>query len=181
VDAGPVALNGNEEHLMRRESRLMPTWRALKQEPDPSRGHVMEEPIVVAGILSDGTTVGDAALLYRLKLRRSNMLLAVETTLEILSRAGSHNSDRQQLVRQFRQMEDSLHRWYLPVEEQVGAGLYESVIRKLLDLPEEQLGSAFPPTAFVAEQTAILIPQRAALTGSKPSLADITLVEPTIR
>jgi len=48
------------------------------------------------------------------------MLLAVETTLETLSDARRRNLSRDQLIEQFRRMADSVRRWYLPSEQQVG-------------------------------------------------------------
>jgi hypothetical protein len=131
-----------------------------------------EEPIVTAGIYADGATTGDAALLSGLVLRRSNMLLAVETTLETLSEAGRRNVPRDQLINDFKKMADSLRRWYLPPEQQVGLGIYQSIIGKLMNLPDVQYGSPFPPATFVAEETAILRQQRVTLSESQPSLAD---------
>jgi hypothetical protein len=131
-----------------------------------------QEPVVTAGILSDGTVIGDAALLGGLVLRRSNMLLAVETTLETLSDAGRRNIPREQLIAQFKKMADSLRRWYLPPEQQVGLRVYQSIVGKLMNLPDVQLGSPFPPTTFVAEETAMLRQQRVTLSESQPSLAD---------
>jgi len=131
-----------------------------------------QEPIVTAGILADGTVIGDPALLAGLVLRRSNMLLAVETTLETLSDAGRRNIPRTQLIDQFKKMADSLRRWYLPREQQVGLTVYQSMIGKLMNLPDVQYGSPFPPATFVAEETAILRQQRVILSESQPSLAD---------
>ena len=131
-----------------------------------------EEPIVTAGIFADGTTTGDAALVAGLLLRRSNMLLAVETTLETLASAGRRNVPRDQLVAEFKKAADSLNRWYLPREQQVGLGVYQSMIGKLMNLPEVPLGSPFPPAPFVAAETAALRQQRATLSESQPSLAD---------
>jgi hypothetical protein len=131
-----------------------------------------EEPIVTAGIYADGATTGDAALLSGLVLRRSNMLLAVETTLETLSDAGRRNIPRDQLIAEFKKMADSLRRWYLPPEQQVGLGIYQSIIGKLMNLPDVQYGSPFPPATFVAEETAVLRQQRVTLSESQPSLAD---------
>jgi len=136
----------------------------------------LEEPIVAAGILASGATTGDAALLTRLMLRRSNMLQAVETALEILCDAGRHNVPRDQLIEQFKKMANSLNRWYLPPEQQVGRDLYESIAGKLMDLPEMQVGSPFPPTPFVAQETAMLNQERVALMESQPSLADAALI-----
>jgi hypothetical protein len=131
-----------------------------------------QEPVVTAGILADGTIIGDPALLAGLVLRRSNMLLAVETTLETLSDAGRRNIPRDQLIAQFKKMADSLRRWYLPTEQQVGLGVYQSMIGKLMNLPDVQYGSPFPPATFVAEETATLRQQRVILSESQPSLAD---------
>jgi len=130
------------------------------------------EPVVTAGVFADDTTTGDPALLAGLVLRRSNMLLAVDTTLETLSDAGRRNIPRDQLIAEFKKMADSLGRWYLPPEQQVGIGLYQSIIGKLMNLPEMPVGSPFPPASFVTEETAVLRQQRATLSGSQPSLAD---------
>jgi hypothetical protein len=135
-----------------------------------------EEPVVTAGIFSDGGTTGDTALVAGLLLRRSNMLLAVETTLETLSDAGRRNIPRDQLIGEFKKMADSLRRWYLPPEQQVGLGIYQSMIGKLMNLPEVQYGSPFPPATFVANETAELRQQRLTLSGSQPSLADGAVV-----
>jgi hypothetical protein len=138
---------------------------------------VLEEPIAAAGILADGSTTGDAALLVRLMLRRSNMLLAVETTLETLSDAGRRNVPRDQLIEQFKKMANSARRWYLPAEQQIGAELYQSTVGKLINLPEEPAGSPFPPASFVARETTILSRQRVTLLESQPSFADQELME----
>jgi hypothetical protein len=138
---------------------------------------VFEEPVAAAGILADGTTTGDAALLARLMLRRSNMLLAVETTLEALSDAGRHNVPRDQLIEHFKKMADSVRHWYLPAEQQIGVGLYQSMVGKLVNLPDEPLGSPFPPTTFLARETALLNRMRVPLLESQPSLADEAVIE----
>ena len=137
---------------------------------------LFEEHIVTAGIFAGGTTTGDAALLTRLLSRRSSMLQAVEMSLDILSDAGRRNIPRDQLIEQFKKMASSVSRWYLPPEQQVGRDLYQSIIGKLMDLPEEPVGSPFPPTAFVEEETAMLNRQRVTLSESQPSLADAALI-----
>ena len=132
-----------------------------------------EDRIAAAGILADGTTTGDPALLTGLMLRRSNMLLAVETALEKLSDAGRQGMLRKQLLEQFKSMADSVSsRWYLPPEQQIGLRVYQSIIGKLVDLPEIRDGSPDPLAAFVAEETAMLRQRRVALSESQPSLAD---------
>ncbi|HLN00493.1 MAG TPA: hypothetical protein VK335_14500 [Bryobacteraceae bacterium] len=133
-------------------------------------------PIVTAGIFADGTTSGDAELLRRLILRRCNMLQAVETTLDIISDAGRRNVPRDLLVNQFRKMADSLNRWYVPPEQRVGHDLYQSMMGKLLNLPDEAVGSPFPPDAFVAQETAMLNRQRVELLESQPSLGDAAVI-----
>jgi hypothetical protein len=138
---------------------------------------VLDEPIAAAGILADGATTGDAALLARLMLRRSNMLLAVETTLDALSDAGRHNVPRDQLIEHFKKMADSVRHWYLPAEQQIGVGVYQTMVGKLVNLPEEPLGSPFPPATFLAKETAMLNRMRVPLLESQPSLADEAVIE----
>jgi len=133
-------------------------------------------PIVTAGIFADGTTSGDAELLRRLILRRCNMLQAVETTLDIISDAGRRNVPRDLLVNQFRKMADSLNRWYVPPEQRVGHDLYQSMMGKLLNLPDEPIGTPFPPDAFIAQETAMLNRQRVELLESQPGLAEAAVV-----
>jgi hypothetical protein len=146
-------------------------------DPSGRRLVVLEEPIITAGILADGTTTGDPALLTRLILRRSNMLAAVETSLETLSDAGRHNVPRDQIIEQFKRMAGSMSHWYLPPEQLIAGRLYQSIVGKLMNLPEGPLGSAFPPTTFVEQETAMLNRQRVALSESQPSLADAVLIE----
>ena len=89
-------------------------------------------------------------------LRRSNMLLTVEMTLEILSDAGRGNVPRAQLIGQFKKLADSVRRAYLLPEQRVGLILYQSMIGKLMNLSEPKDGSPFPPGEFVEEETAPL-------------------------
>lgn len=148
----------------------------LRSRPGKRIEDLFELPIITAGILADGSTTGDAVLLTRLMLRRSNLLLAVETAIETLSAAGRRNVARDQLIEQFRKMADSVWRWYVPPEQQVGRGLYQSIIEKLRNVPAGPVGSPFPPSAFVAEETATLNRRRVALLESQPSLATATLI-----
>jgi hypothetical protein len=127
---------------------------------------------VVAGIFADGSTTGDPALLGRLLLRRSNLLLAVELSLDALADAGRRNIPREQLIRYFQKLADFDRRWSLPLEQQVGGDVYQSLVAKLTNLPEGEPGSPFPPESFVAKETALLNRRRVALLESKPSLAD---------
>lgn len=148
----------------------------FRSRPGKRIEDLFEPPIITAGILADGTTTGDAVLLTRLIIRRSNMLLAVETTLETLSNAGRRNVPRDELIEQLQKMADSVWRWYVPPEQQVGRRLYQSIIGKLRNLPEAPAGSPFPPSAFVADEVAKLNRQRVALLESQPSLATATLI-----
>jgi hypothetical protein len=135
-------------------------------------------PIVSAAVFADGNTTGDETLLSRLKARKGYMLQTVDLAREILAGAGSRNVPRNQLVEQFRLLANSVNRWYLPLEAQVGRPLYQSIAEKLMTLPELQLGSPFPPTAFVEQEMAMLNRERTALLESKPRLADTAGIIP---
>lgn len=142
----------------------------------PFGKRLLEDSILAAGIFADGTTTGDAALLTRLLSRRSNMLAAAETAMDMLADAGRHNVPRDQLIEQFKKMARSVSHSYLPPEQQVGRDLYQSIIGKLMDLPAEPVGSPFPPSAFVEQETAMLNRQRVALLESQPSLGDAAFI-----
>jgi hypothetical protein len=167
VDVAAMPLPPNEE-------RTAPSdYLRLRVEPPPVPRppySVFEQPIVIAGIFADGTVIGDTALISRMMMRRSTMLLAVDTALETLSDAGQHNVPPSWLIEQFRRM--ASRRWYLSPEQQVGHDLYESILGKLINLPDEPLGSPFPPTGFVEQETAMLRQRRTALVESRPSLED---------
>jgi hypothetical protein len=136
----------------------------------------LEEPIAAAGIFADGSTTGDAALLSRLMLRRSSMLLTVEMALEALSDAGRQGTPRYQLIVQFKKMTDSLHRWYLTPEQQIGLRVYQPILGELVNMPGRQDGSPDPLATLIAEETARLRQQRVTLSESQPSLADEALI-----
>lgn len=131
TDAAARPLSPHEERVVQ-AGRIR--VRAGVNVPD-----VYEQPTVTAGIFTDGATTGDAVLLSRLLLRRSNMLLAVETAMEMLSDAGSRNVPRDWLIRQFSKMADSVNHWYLPPEQQIGRDLYLSLGLKLMKVPEVPL------------------------------------------
>jgi hypothetical protein len=154
------------------EERLVLSSDAGRQTPNASARHRFEEPVVAAGILADGSRIGDAVLLSRLIVRRCNMLLAVETALETLLDAGRHNVPREQLIEQFTRLVDSVRRWYLPAEQRVGRDVYQPIIGKLVNLPQGEPGSPFPPAAFVAQESAALNRRRVALLESQFSLAE---------
>jgi hypothetical protein len=103
------------------------------------------------------------------------MLLAVESTLGVLSDAGRRNVPRSLLIGQFRTMVESLDHWYLPAEQQIGLKFYLSVIQRLMSLPEGEAGAPFPPSPFVAQETAQLIRQRADLLQAQPGLTDLIM------
>jgi len=134
--------------------------------------HLLENSILTAGIFADGATTGDPILLGRLLVRRSNMLQAVETAVALLSTAGGHNIPRRQLVEEFQTLADSLNHWYLPVEQRVGRDLYQSIVGRLINLPEQVIGAPFPPTDFVTQQLSSLNQQRTRLLASEPGLQE---------
>ena len=136
----------------------------------------LEEPIVTAGIFADGSPTGDAALLSRLMLRRSSMLLAIEMALETLSDAARRGVPRYQLIVQFKKMTDSLHRWYLTPEQQIGLRVYQPILGVLTNMSGRQEGLPDPLATFIAEETATLRQRRVALSESQPSLADEVLI-----
>jgi hypothetical protein len=165
---------GEERVVIRRGIPL--SGPGLIRRPSPLIGSTLSQPVLAAGILEDGATSGDAVLVARLIWRRTNMLLAVENTLEALKNAGQHNVPREQLIGEFDRLAEGLNHWYLSPEQTVGRSLYQSIAAKLRNLPEPALGEAFPPSAFIVEQTAALNKQRVALLESQPSLVDSVLV-----
>jgi hypothetical protein len=150
--------------------RVMTMLGVLPPGSFQSGTHLLEKSILTAGIFEDGTTIGDPILLGRLLVRRSNMLQAVETAVALLSNAGGHNIPRRQLVEEFQTLADSLNHWYLPLEQQIGRDLYQSIVGKLINLPEPQFGAPFPPTEFVTQELSTLNQQRIKLLASEPGL-----------
>jgi hypothetical protein len=162
--------------ILPNQERVVWEGRRFRTRNGKTVAAILKQPIVTAGIFAEGPTAGDVDLLSRLILRRCNMLQAVEMALDILSDSGKHNLLRDQLIGQFRKMADSLNHWYLPPEQRVGRSLYQSIIGELMNLPEVQAGSPFPPAQYVAQETAALSHQRVALLESQPSLADAAVM-----
>ena len=175
VDFFDTAIDTRATPLLPKEERMVPVTIRFRPGGQPIEG-LFEEPIVTAGILANGTTTGDAGLLTRLIVRRGNQLAAVELAMEMLSDAGRRNVPRDQLIEQFKKMVGSVSHWYLPPEQQVGSSVYQSIVGKLINLPEEPAGSPFPPATVVAQETAMLNRQRVALSESQPSLADAAFI-----
>jgi len=175
VDFFDTAIDPMAAPLPPKEERTVPVTIRFRPGGQPIEG-LFEEPIVTAGILANGTTTGDAALLTRLIVRRGNQLAAVEMAMEMLSDAGRRNVPRDQLIEQFKKMMKSVSHSYLPPEQQIGSSVYQSLVGKLINLPEEPVGSPFPPSTFVAQETAMLNRQRVTLMESQPSLADVAFI-----
>lgn len=127
----------------------------LRLRPGIRIAEVFELPIITAAILADGSTAGDAVLLSRLMLRRCNRLLAIETAIDTLSDVGRRNIARDELVEHFRRLEDSMSKWYIPPEQQIGRELYRSIGDRLKQLPDPPGGVPFPPSTFVEEQVKV--------------------------
>jgi hypothetical protein len=167
IDGAITPIKSGEDRLV-----LVNGFRDPSGKPRP-----WQEPVLAAGIFEDGTIAGDGTLLMRLMFRRSNMLLAIETALEIIMDAGKRNILREQLIRQFTRMADLMNRGYLSPEQQIGRGLYQSIAGKLLNLPPPEVGAPFPPSAFVEREAAMLNRQRVRLLESVPSLIDGAFIE----
>lgn len=169
IDEAATPVSPSQEHVFKEGRHFVERYGEVLYA-------VFERPIVTAGIFADGTTIGDATLLTGLTLRRRNMVQATELAIEMLSDAGQHNVRREQLIGQFKRMADSLNRWYLPPELQVGHTVYQSIVGKLVNLPEVPVGSPFPPSDFVSRETTMLNRQRVTLLESQPSLAEAALI-----
>ena len=143
----------------------------VRFRPGGPREDLYEVPVSGAAVFAGGETTGDAALLSRLLLRRSTMLQSVDLTIDILSDAGSRNVPRRQLIDQFQKLADSVNHWYLPAEQQVGRSLYQSIVSKLMSLPEPKLGAPFPPNTFAREEMLQLNRQRTTLLESQPAIS----------
>jgi len=159
-----------DEAAPKREFEIMPRQVIPRGGKAPVLS-VSKQP-VTAGIFPDGTTTGDEELIRRLVWRRCNLLQAVELSLETISDAGRHNVSRTRMIAEFKRLSDSARRWYLPPEQQVSAGVFQTIVGKLINLPEPPLGAAFPPAALVEQETARLNRQRTVLLESKPSLIE---------
>lgn len=65
-----------------------------RSRPGKQLKDLFEPAALAAGIFADGTMAGDPVLLSRIMVRRCNMLLAVETSLEMLSDARKSDGER---------------------------------------------------------------------------------------
>lgn len=161
MDPSVQPLAAHEERILEHKSLILPADPRVRIEPE----------IGAAGIFADGSTTGEPSLLTLLLLRRSNMLLAADTAIDILSDAAKHNVPPSWLTGQFRRL--SLSHFYLLPEQEAGRALYESVLEKLVNLPAAPLGAPFPPTEFAEHETAELRQLRAALVDSRPNLEQV--------
>src|SRR5258706_3925541 len=129
VETTETPLLPNQERIVQplRMVSVPPGVKIGSPRPGSPSVFSIEQPILTAGVFADGSTMGDAGLLTRLTLRRSNMLLAVETAMETLSDAGRRNVPRDQLVAQFKKMVDFVSRRYLLQEQKIGLSIYQPI------------------------------------------------------
>ncbi len=97
----------------------------------------------------------------------------------MLIEAGQKNMPREQLIAQFQRMATSTRRSYLPPEQSVGLRIYQPLIGKLLNLPPTELGTPFPPTDFVKQETAALNRLRVTLMAVPMTISDARTASPT--
>ncbi len=154
------------------EAALAPNGERFIQRKIRYGSKAPEDVAATAAIFADGSSTGDPVLINSLLARRSNLLLAIDMSLEAFADGERQGASLYDLIGRFKRLSEGNHRWYLSQDQQIGLTVYEPILAKLMHMPKSPQGSPDVLAAYLAQETAALRKRRLVLSESQPSLGN---------